>query len=183
MLGLRIAQLVLSIIVLGLTAYGMLLVQDTKALLSAKASILTPLPHSRQLVVWLLACERTRPSQLPPLLLNMVASRPCLPHCGTAAIFGDEAAPQVCRPGRRILDHALLVRRLHRAGGLPERSGLLWTRLLVGESCGCLRRIRLVGSLTQARRHCSLIISQAMLRFHPGTGSDACHQHARPNVR
>ena len=99
---------------------------------------------SRKLVVRLLALDRPGASQLPALLLHLVYPFASLSHTRALAFQRDEVAPQIRHSRRRVPVHALLVRRFHRAGGLLERSSMLWACVFGGEGSDCVRGVYLV---------------------------------------
>lgn len=103
---LRVAQTLLTIILLGLTAYGTPL--SALPLFLALPFSLT-LPSCKRLVRMVLLRGQLVPqrSKLPPLLLRLDHPRLALPHHHTRP-FAHRSA-QVRHPSRRTLDHDILA--------------------------------------------------------------------------
>lgn len=87
-LGLRIAQACLAIVVLGLTAYGMLANTRTSNVRSADVD-------SRKLVGQLLARYEPRTDQFSPLRLSLDDPGTRIPHHRAMEILRDEGTSQV----------------------------------------------------------------------------------------
>jgi len=107
-LTLRIIQAVLTILILGLTGYGRLLVA---AIFDGERTRLTN-TRSLQLVERLLARRCALASQLPLVLRCHHLDHSRLPDRCTVALYGDQAQPCRHHHGSRGPDHGLLVRRV-----------------------------------------------------------------------
>ena len=88
---------------------------------------------SRKLVYTILARRVPCTSKLPCLRLSMDYSGANISYRCTMAILRYHRASQVRHPGCGIGHSDILVRRIHSAPRLFERSGVLWTCVLGGK--------------------------------------------------